>query len=52
MTSKKTERQEMPYGPGHPSYVAPLPDDLVEQLRGREFDGLFDKSKTPQSKTR
>ena len=26
------------YGPGHPSYVAPLSSDLVELLRGREFD--------------
>lgn len=31
----------MSYGPGHPSYVAPLSSDLVELLRGREFDGMF-----------
>ena len=31
------------YGPGHPSYVAPLASHLVELLRGSEFDGKFGK---------
>lgn len=43
--STETKPKEPPYGPDHPSYIAPLPGDLVELLRGREFDALFEKKK-------
>lgn len=42
----KNDPKEIPYGPGHPSYVAPLPGDLVDLLRGREFDCLSTKEAT------
>ena len=34
-------QREIPYGPDHPSYIAPLSPDIVELLRGQEFDGMF-----------
>jgi hypothetical protein len=38
---------EVPYGPGHPSWIAPLHDDLVELLRGQEFDKLVEPRRKP-----
>lgn len=44
-----TRDEELPYGPGHPSYVAPLANEhLVELLRGREFDKLIPPPHKPE----